>query len=251
MEKYFDINESGCSIRCKIYCINMREIRSVVVYGHGFCGHKDNNVAAKFATALLKKHKDSALLAFDWPCHGEDGRKKLVLDECFEYLSLVIDYAKRELHAEKLYMYATSFGGYLTLKYIHDNGTPFGKIILRCPAVNMYDVLLASVMKEDEIAKVMKGKDVEVGFDRKIKISREFLEQLKDADISDLDFIDFAEDILIIHGTKDELVSFDFVRDFADRNIIEFVPIENADHRFMNPTLLELANQYIFDFLEL
>ena len=70
-------------------------------------------------------------------------------------------------------------------------------------------------------------------------------------DIRTLDYLDYAEDILILHGTKDEVVSFDAVRDFADNNLIEFVPVENADHRFQDYALMGAAIKRIIEFLEL
>ena len=41
-----------------------------------------------------------------------------------------------------------------------------------------------------------------------------------------------ADDILILHGTKDEVVPFEDSQKFADEQLIEFIPIEKADHRF-------------------
>ena len=79
---------------------------------------------------------------------------------------------KTRFGAAELYSYATSFGGYLILKYISEHGNPFHKISLRCPAVYMYDVLTRFIMKNDEYNRIMKGKDVQVGFDRKIIVTR-------------------------------------------------------------------------------
>ena len=90
-----------------------------------------------------------------------------------------------------------------------------------------------------------------VGFDRKIRIGADFLEELREQDIRSWEFYDYADDILILHGTKDEIISFDAVRDFADQNVIEFLPVENADHRFQDPRLLEKANIRAAEFLEL
>ena len=47
MEKYFDINEAGCSVRCKLYADDPRAVRHAVIYGHGFSGHKDTRAAAR------------------------------------------------------------------------------------------------------------------------------------------------------------------------------------------------------------
>ena len=38
MEKLFDINESGYSVRCKLYCSNVNAVKRVVIFGHGFGG---------------------------------------------------------------------------------------------------------------------------------------------------------------------------------------------------------------------
>ena len=56
---------------------------------------------------------------------------------------------------------------------------------------------------------------------------------------------------MIIHGTEDEIVSIDAVRDFADNNIIEFLPVEGADHRFRNERKMEMAIKSILDFYNL
>ena len=77
------------------------------------------------------------------------------------------------------------------------------------------------------------------------------LEEMKANDIRQLDFIDYAEDILIIHGTEDEIVRFDVVQEFADNNIIEFLPVEGADHRFRNERKMEIAIKSILDFYDL
>ena len=250
MEKYFNINEDGCSIRCKIYQNQPGSLNWVVLYGHGFGGHKDTRAAEKFAGKLLSKHKDAAVLAFDLPCHGEDGRKKLLLEDCDQYIGLVTAYVQKELHVDRICVYATSFGGYLFLKYIHDHGNPYSRIALRCPAVPMDQVIRKNLLSAEDEEKLEKGKPVLIGFDRKVKIDRAFLDSLKEADISKLDFTDYADDILILHGTKDEVVPFDFVQTFADENVIEMIPVENADHRFQDPKRMDLAISEIIRFLE-
>ena len=248
MEKYFDINQPGQSIRCKIYADKIREIQKIILYGHGFAGHRDNSAAQKFAERILSKYKGIAVLLFDLPCHGSDVKKKLVLEDCMSYLQSVITYAKEELHAEEIYSYATSFGAYLILKYIADYGNPFAKIALRCPAVDMYDVLTRTIMNEEELEEILKGKKVSVGFDRKIEIDRQFLEELQEHDIRKNSYLDFADELLILHGTKDEVVPICAVEEFAEENVIEFIPVENADHRFQNPACMEAATKAVLQF---
>lgn len=247
MERYFEINEEGHNIRCKLYCSDLREIRKIVIFGHGFGGHKDNGAAETFAKKMLAKYKGTAMITFNWPSHGDDVKKKIALADCSAYLNLVTGYA-REKYGAKLYAYATSFGGYLVLKYLAEQGNPFERIALRCPAVNMYEVLTRAIMAGDEVDRLRRGKDVPVGFDRKVLVSPRFLQELKETDIRRFDYLDYAEDILILHGTVDEIVPFETVRDFCEEQLIEFVPVEGADHRFRNPLKMEEAIKQILAF---
>ena len=92
------------------------------------------------------------------------------------------------------------------------------------------------------------GKPILVGFDRKIKVTQAFLDELKAADITQRDFTRLADDILILHGTKDEVVPFDSSKAFAEKNSIRFIPVENADHRFKNPLTMDAAIKEIEEF---
>lgn len=248
MDKYFEINEQGNNIRCKLYYKDKAAAKKAVIFCTGFAGHKDNNAAHTFAEKLLSKYKDVIVVVFNWPSHGDDVKKKLVLKDCSTYLELVIRDVKARFGAEQLYSYATSFGGYVVLRYISEHGNPFEKIALRCPAVNMYDVITGSIMRNDEYDRISKGKEVLVGFDRKIIVTRSFLEDLKENDITQRDYLEYADDILIIHGTKDEVVPFEADREFAENNVIEFIPVQNADHRFQNPLHMSLANKQVMEF---
>lgn len=251
MERYFEINEQGHNIRCKIYCHDIRDIRQIVIFGHGFGGHKDNAAAARFGEKLLAKYKKAALVTFDWPCHGGDVKKKLTLADCDAYLGLVIAHVREKIGAEALYAYATSFGGYLFLKYIYEHGSPFRKIVLRCPAVNMYQALRQAILTDENRRMLERGRDVQAGFDRKVPLGMAFLEELRETDIRKWDFIDWAEDILIIHGTKDEVVPFADAMDFSENQLIELIAAEGADHRFRNQTQMDLAIKQILEFFSL
>ena len=251
MHRYFDINAQGHSIRCKLYYKEQKPVEKAIIFCTGFAGHKDNAAAERFAEKVLSKHGNVIVLVFDWPAHGDDVKKKLVLDDCGVYLDLVINAVKTKYEICELYAYATSFGAYLVLKYISEHGNPFEKLALRCPAVDMYEVLTRTIMKNDEYDKIMKGKPVQVGFDRKIIVTRELLEALKTNDIRRNDYLDYADNILILHGTADEVVPFDSGKAFAEDQLIDFIPIERADHRFINPVHMSLANKYALQFFDL
>ena len=244
--KYFDITQSALSIKCKLYSMDAHRFSHVVISVHGFGGSKDNNATQKLAETLLPVHKDAAILSFDLPCHGSDVKQKLDLEDCSRYLDTVVQYAGETLQAEHLLGFATSFGGYLLLKHLHDKGNPFDKILLRCPAVSMYDILLRDIEKSGQAALLPK-KDAVLGFDRKIRIPARFLDQLRENDLNQWDFSEFTDSLLILQGTKDELVSHDMVEAFANAKGIDFLSIENADHRFREPSKMREVLDYTME----
>ncbi len=241
MEKNFDINEQGHSIRCKLfYDKDPHAAENIVLILHGFGSSKDLKSTDKFGERLTAKYKNYAAIAFDFPAHGSDARKKLTIAECLTYISLVVNYAKEKLHAKRLYVYAASLGGYLTLKYIAERENPFTKIALRAPAIQMFKAFQGN-MTEDERDKVAKGKEVMLGFERKIKIGKDFLDELEQGDIQQYDYLDESENILIIQGTADKIVDFAASQAFAENNMIELIEVDGADHPFSNPKHMDLA----------
>lgn len=241
MEKYYSINKENCSIRCKVYADDLNAVTRVIVFCHGFGGDKNSRSAERFARRALMKNKGLAVVCFDWPCHGEDARKRLELDECRQYLRLVTADVRERFQPEDLCAYATSFGGFLLLDAIADAPGPFRKIALRCPAVNIYESLTGAFIHEEEQARLDRGRPVSVGFERKMEITRGFLEDLRRADVRKKDYLPYADDILILQGTKDELVPFEAVKAFAEDNLLDFVPVTGADHMFKNPQTMDLA----------
>ena len=90
-----------------------------------------------------------------------------------------------------------------------------------------------------------------MGFDRKVRVSPQFLESVKATDIRVIPFFDYADDILIVHGTADEIVPIADSDQFANDNVIEFVPIAGADHRFRDPNKMDAAIALIIEFFGL
>lgn len=249
MQKYFDINEEGFSIRCKLYYQKeFHHIDNIVIATYGFGGNKDNHAVQKFAERIITKYKDYGVICFDWPSHGNDARNKLHANECLTYLDIVNAYAKKEFQAKVLFNYSSSFGAYITLRYLYEKGNnPYKKIAFRCPAIKIYDAIWKDVTKEEE-KQLDKGKEITKGYERKIKLSKEFFDDLKENDVSDKDFINYADDILMIHGTKDTQAPIEVTRQFSEDNVIDLIEIENADHPFSNPAYMDLAIQKIITF---
>ena len=105
-------------------------------------------------------------------------------------------------------------------------------------------------MASGDAERLQKGKEILVGFDRKVPVSPQFLQSLADQDIRQRDYLDYAEDILILHGTADEIVPVEMARRFCDDQLIEFVPVEGADHRFRSQTAMDKAMKLILEFFQ-
>ncbi len=243
----YNISRNGYNVSCKLYYEDKKAIPGVVLFGHGFGGHKDAKAAERFAQRALDKLK-LCTVTFNWPCHGDDVRKKLRLADCDGYLTAVIEDIRERYGDPRLYAYATSFGAFLFLKYILDHGNPFRRIALRCPSVDHYRIQTERIMTPEDLEKLQKGKEVAVGFDHKIMVDKTHLNEIRAVDLLHADFTPYMDDILILHGRKDEIVPFDMVQAFADDQLIEFVPIDNADHRFQDPRAMDEAIKAILDF---
>ena len=172
-----------------------------------------------------------------------------MLKDCLAYLDIVIRYAGENFRTQQLYGCGTSFGGYLLLKYIAENDNPFVKIALRCPAVNMYETTTNAIMVTENLKAIQKGKPVLLGFDRKVKVTTDFIDDLKKSDITKNDYRPYSDNMLIVQGNKDEVVSYDIVKAFAENNNIMMETIENADHRFSDPKKTDTAISLIISFL--
>jgi alpha-beta hydrolase superfamily lysophospholipase len=162
-------------------------------------------------------------------------------------MKLVVNYAKETLHAAEIFCYSVSFGGYLTLLYMHQSGNPFTKVALRAPGIRMHDLMLKNV-KDTDRDKLAKGKEVEIGFERKMKVDHTLFDALAEGDVRKYEYFDWADSMLIIHGTADEMVPIEDSKEFCENNVIEFVPVEGADHPFRNPKLMDTAIHTVVEF---
>ena len=245
MEKYFDINESGFSIRCKLYYNkDLHNLPHIVVATYGFGGNKDNKAIEKFAERLTTKYHGYGVVCFDWPCHGEDVKPRFTLADCDTYLTAVLEYARERFAPESISFNGTSFGGYAVLKYMHEHGCPFDSVVLRCTAVNLHEIFTGLYLTENDLDKLRRGKDAVVGFEKKFKINRQFLDSLAENDIMQYDFSAFADCMLIMHGTRDKTVPIDAVRRFAEKNDLMLIEINGADHMFKDPACM---SEYVND----
>ena len=250
-ERLLEINQEGHNIRCALFTERKGDYDALILFCHGFAGYKDNGQAKNIIERVLSKYPRTAALAFDWPCHGADVKKKLCLADCYAYLRLVTQYARQTYPSARLLGYGTSFGAFIQLAYSNQYGNPFEKLVLRSPAINLYDSITERIISAAELEKIQKGKTVPVGFDRKVNVEDSFLRELRQTDLREMSFIDEADNILLIHGTKDEIIPYSIVRDFSEDNVMELISVDGADHRFQHPAHQEAAIKALLAFFVL
>lgn len=246
MEQYITIEGNrGYGIKCKQW-VNLDMPKEVIIACHGFAGDKESSAISMLASELLKN--DVYTIAFDLPGHGEsdvDG-DSLTIENCLEDFKSVIDYVKREYGNVKTGIFATSFGGYLSL-LLNDIDVSLLHVILRCPAIKMDKIFINEILRED-IEEFKKRGYTVVGYERELKVNYSFYEELKNTQILDI-YINTFSNILMIHGDKDTTAPIEDTIVFSNKFSIPLKIIEGADHRFKKPGELEKVVDYTISFI--
>lgn len=234
----------------KGYNINIKEIipdfvEDIVVAIHGFTGDKESSAILKLAETLNKQN--IGVIALDLPGHGtsEVDGDFLTINNCINDINEVINYAKEKYNLKQLSIFATSFGGYLAITLINRYKNNFNKIILRCPAIKMDEILIKEIVDDTNVFK-NKGYII-AGYERKLKVNYSLYEELLNNKLTTLNTLGY--NILIIHGDADTTAPTTDAINFAKHNNLKINLVKNADHRFKKPgeleTVIELAIEFI------
>lgn len=232
-------------IPCKLFTSDDSIVKHVIIGVHGFAGDKDSSMLRKLALSCIDSN--TALLCFDFPCHGQSpvNEEQLTIANCIDNLMAVIDYVTRQYPNARKSIFATSFGGYITLLSAQ-NLSDF-TLVLRAPAVTMPQILLNSILhvsaEEFEAAQVM-----QCGFERKMNLPYSFYSDLT-AQANPCD-LPLAVPTLVIHGDCDDIVPLTDVLQFTNaQNSASIQIIAGADHRFKRKGEMEHIIAYTKDFL--
>ena len=132
-------------ICCKLFFPEEGNIRHIIIGVHGFAGDKNSSMLKKLAEDVCRK--GAALLCFDFPAHGESpvGEEMLTVENCKSDLCSVVEYVIRNYPDAEKTIFATSFGGFVTLLCAEQLAN--FHLVLRAPAVTMPKVLLDNVLQ--------------------------------------------------------------------------------------------------------
>lgn len=222
----------------------------VVIALHGFAGDKKSGCILSLKERVVKE--GIGLITFDWPGHGESevGGEELTIANCLDDLNTVYHFIKETYPTVRdIVAFATSFGGYLALLYRHEHPDAFHHVILRAPAIRMGTVLEQNVMTPEMKHEVAAKGYFDFGYERNMKVTQKFLDEVKKNDVVTLYKGEICPDIDIIHGTIDDFVPIGDSIAFCEEHQIPLHKIEGADHRFKGPgqieEIIEIADNLI------
>ncbi len=227
---YFDILTSRYIIKCKEF-IPSEDISSVIIGVHGFGGDKESSMLSRLARGI-GEHR--TLICFDFPAHGDspaDGGA-LSVENCLFDLKEVFCHARQKYPNATVNVFATSFGGYITLIAIQRGYIQPESIILRAPALNMNEIFKEKLIADSFELFLGQGY-LSCGFERKFDVSFEFYKELCANDARNVDPMIL---MLIFCAENDELVDASLLHAYAEKTDgAEISDVLGASHRFRHP----------------
>ena len=181
--------------------------------------------------------KSIRVVTFDWPGHGKSpvDRKSLTIENCMLDLDVVIQEIRTA--NQPVYLFATSFGGFVGLNYLALHPSAFSKVVLRSPALNM-PMTYRTFLSDEDIKVLEKDGTVNKGFDRPLQLGKSFIDDLFQHSLRQDEYPDEVPG-LIIQGDMDDVVDPRDSVKFAEKNGLKLHMIKGADHRYKNPGNLE------------
>lgn len=208
----------------KIYTLSSNlnnSLNGIIIYCHGLGSNK--KMSQRFSDKLVKNN--IGLIAFDFPGHGEDSTdfKDFNLDLCIDYLNRVIASIKNEYDVS-IYLFGSSFGGFVILNRLINKSSDISKTILMCPAINFCEIMERKTGLSLDYFKDNSYKDLY----NNIKIYKNSYIEFKEGDSRVREYS--YKDIFIIEGTDDQTTTYESMKEFSFKNDLDMLTIESGKH---------------------
>ena len=233
MIKYFNLKtERGYDIPVKQAGVEV-DIKNVVVGVHGFTGNKEGDNIS-LLSAKLEKEGNNIVIAGDFPMHGTSNAKKgaLTVKNCLADLGDIVEHAKTEYPNANFFIFAGSFGSYISSLYLSQHDEYFKAVILTAPAINMKRVLYDKIFPSKNLTVKEFIRDGMYAHDRTIYIDSNFIKELEKMDVFKIFKNQYKTPVFIYQGTADDLIISDEISSFVNQNKgnMRLELIEGAPH---------------------
>lgn len=236
MENIMIPGKNGYEIPC-VHTAAGREEQAILIM-HGFGSSKDGFTATMLTEQLPKK--GIATLALDFPAHGKspvDG-EAFTIENCLADMEAAEDALRRLAPKGEIGYFGSSFGAYMTLLYLASGKAAGKRAFLRSAAVEMPKLLANKTAAGKKLLEqhgfIM---EEEEGM-RPLKLTPRLFDGLDANDVFEQYLPGLAE-LHMVHGTEDEVASFEAARRFAEMKGAELTAIEGGDHQLSFPGMPE------------
>lgn len=216
-----------------------RNMKQIIIYCHNL--GSDGTWALRFYKELYKHQ--IGIIAPDLPGHGLDRTdfKKFNLNLCLIYLDTVVKYVKRVYPGVKINLLGSSFGSYVILNRLIRNIERFNTVLLMCPDIDLETIFneqhhLTADYYQNHEYKYLYGK---------VKLYSNAYFDFIEHRVFDNTKITRNNNIYVIYGTDDNVVSPDLTEAFCHNLNIPLTKIKGAPHEFYS--YLNEVNKFIID----
>ena len=268
------------AIPCK-YCMPVlkdKPLKGIILGVHGFSGSKESTGLHVLAKKVVPE--GYGIVCFDLPAHWKSpaAPEMLTVENAMRDILFMAEECRREFPDLPKYIFATSFGAYLTLLCCKESScliaggdkgdksltaaggekalTPAGgaladyHIILRAPAVTMPEVFLNLLNMTAEEFRAKAPLDCTNDPARPLPVYYSFYESLMEHSVFDAGKKTYPP-MLVMHGDADEVVPPRDVHRFCDQfPQMDLHVIPGCDHGFTAPGAHEEMCRLAMDFLQ-
>ena len=231
-------------IEYKVYNLNQEKakVKKILLACHGFDSSKNGSSIRKIAEGFSKIKMP--IISFDWAGHG-DNSDELTIENCISIFKTIEKQIIEEYPNAQIYLYGSSFGAYMILllysKGLIDNKYPY--CFFKSPAIKMDEIFKEKLLEEDFEEFKKRGYTIK-NRNKKMTIPYKFYEELCENKIKLENIKDKIPNIIIFHGTDDDIASIEETK-MLIRDNIKLIEISGAPHSFKGEYLNEMIKEML------
>lgn len=224
--EFFELNYSGDKYIRGIKHKPLNWNGKVIILLNGYASAAVSGNRKQRQRSLKLSREGYNVVRFDYIGYGEsDGEfSEANITSMIANTEFIIEHVIEYYDDPEIILYGGSMGGLVTLATVNNNKyTKIKKIVLKCPALDFYNVYMNMGFKDKLSSPLVMIDDPEY-----IKSWEEDLAKYKNL----LNEYTFSGETLIIHGTSDPVIPYEPVKEFADKFGIKIISVDGADHGF-------------------